>query len=147
VDEALSSRLAEDLRKSLLASEERVKSLMAERDLLLRRMAEEDERRRLFFAEEGKKETARAALADEARAALAQERARRELAEKAAAESARTLSTLAGELARAVQDRDAALARVATSDQERSRLLDAVRRKEELVALLSATLKGVAPTG
>jgi hypothetical protein len=57
------------------------------------------------------------------------------------------MGTLAEQTARTLQERDAVVARHSEWDKERQRLLDMVRKKDEMISLLSATFQGALKKG
>ena len=57
------------------------------------------------------------------------------------------MGALAEQTARSLQERDAALARYSDWEKERQRLLDAIRKKDDMISLLSATFQGALKKG
>jgi hypothetical protein len=110
----------------------------AERDELARALvAEADKVRRAI------EERRDAAAADDARLTeLRQEAGRRASAEAAAADARSQMGTLAEQTARALQERDSVLARFSEWEKERQRLTEIIRKKDEMISLLSSTFQG-----
>ncbi|HEX4046733.1 MAG TPA: hypothetical protein VH309_02815, partial [Elusimicrobiota bacterium] len=57
------------------------------------------------------------------------------------------MGTLAEQTARSLQERDSTLARFSDWEKERQRLLEVVRKKDEMISLLSATFQGALKKG
>jgi len=139
--ETLKAR-ASDLERAVADRDERARMLGAERDELVRALvAEADKVRRALEERRGAGESSEAALA-ELRRRLDEEAARRAAAEGAAVDSRAQLTALAEQAARALRERDETLARFSAWEQERRRLAEALRKKDEMITLLSATLQG-----
>lgn len=148
----LETRVAE-LEKALQEREERLVSLAAERDQrLLSLAAERDQLVRSLVAES---EKVRAGLASRAEAEEHWNLRARELQAKLEAETARRqdesgalsdlrlkLAAVTEQMARALQERDATVARFADWDADRRRLLDALKQKDEMVSMLTAAFHG-----
>lgn len=139
--EAFKARLS-DLERAVADRDERLRLLAAERDELVRSLvAESDKVRRAVQERRGSDEAAETALL-ELRRRLDEEAARRSAAEGAAVDSRQQMSALAEQVARALQERDATLARFSDWEKERQRLSEALRKKDEMIALLSSTFQG-----
>ncbi|MDE2490614.1 MAG: hypothetical protein KGM24_07180 [Elusimicrobia bacterium] len=144
--ETLSARVA-DLERAVEARDARLLSASGERDELVRALTAEAEKARAA------REEARAA-ADAAEARLAEmakrledETSRRTSAEGSAAEARVQLGALAAQTARSLQERDATAARFADWEKERASLLETLRKKDEMISLLSATFQGALKKG
>jgi DNA repair exonuclease SbcCD ATPase subunit len=140
--EVARARLA-DMDRAVADREDRAQALAAERDELARAlMAESDKVRRGL---EASREAD--AAADELRQRLGEEAARRASAEGAAIDARSQMGALAEQTARTLQERDATVARYSDWEKERQRLLDIVRKKDEMISLLSATFQGALKKG
>lgn len=137
-----SAARAADLERALSDRDERVRAAHAERDELARALIDESERARAALAGRREVEAAAAAKDEAARLRLDEAVARLAAAESSAAEARAQLGALAGQSARALQERDAALSRHSDWDNERRRLLEVLRKKDEMISLLSATFQG-----
>ena len=139
--ETLKARLA-DLERVVADRDARLLQLSSERDELARAlMAEADKVRRgheerRAADEETEKRTA------ELRRLLGAEASRRASAEGGAFDARNQMAALADHSARAMKERDAVTARFSDWEKERQRLLDALRKKDEMISLLSATFQG-----
>lgn len=139
--EALRSRL-EMLERSVSERDARLLSVAAERDELTRALVAEAEKVRLGVAER--------AAADERwhqRLLDAQRRVEEEAAKSAgeaatAADLRAKVAALSEHMARALQERDAIVARFADWERERQRLLDALKQKDGMISMLSSVFQG-----
>jgi DNA repair exonuclease SbcCD ATPase subunit len=139
--EVLKAR-AGDLERSVADREARSQQLAAERDELARAlMAEADKVRRGLEERRAADEEAEKRVA-ELRRLLGEETARRASAEGAAHDARAQMGALAEQTARSLQERDGTMARFSDWEKERQRLLDALRKKDEMISLLSATFQG-----
>lgn len=138
--EKLKARLA-DLERSVRERDERLTALCAERDELAKSLVAEAEKVRRSLAERrGADEGAqvRTALL---RKQLEEEGARRGAAEGAAGDARARMAAMADQLARALQERDATLARFSEWEKERQRNLETLQKKDEMISLLSSTVR------
>lgn len=139
--ETLKARIT-DLERSLSERDARALSLGAERDELTRALVGEAEKVRLAIAER--------AASDERwhQRMLELQRKVEEESARAGQEAASTgdlrakVATLSEHMARALQERDAVVARFADWERERQRLLDALKQKDGMVAMLSSAFQG-----
>ena len=138
--ETLNSRIA-DLERTLSERDARALSLGAERDELTRALVAEAEKVRLALNER--------TAADERwhqRMLEVQRKVEDETA-RAGQEAATTsdlrakVATLSEHMARALQERDGIAARFADWERERQRLLDALKQKDGMVAMLSSAFQ------
>jgi len=74
---------------------------------------------------------------------LEEEAARRALIELSATDARTRLATMGEQISRACQERDAVTLRFSEWEKERQRLLETLRKKDEMIALLSSTFQGV----
>jgi DNA repair exonuclease SbcCD ATPase subunit len=148
--EALKARLS-DAGRAVADRDARLTELNAQRDELARALHEEAEKVRRGIEERRIADAAAGAAADasltELRRRLDEESARRASAEGAAADARAQMGALAEQTARSLQERDAALARFADWENERQRLLETIRKKDEMVSLLSSTFQGALKKG
>ncbi len=139
--ETLKARV-EDLTRSVSDRDERLRLMSAERDELVRSLVAESEKvRRAVEERRGSDDASETALI-ELRRRLDEEVQRRAAAEGAAVDSRNQMTALAEQAARAFSERDATLARFSEWDKERQRLLETLRKKDEMIALLSTTFQG-----
>jgi dTMP kinase len=138
--EGLKDRIA-DLERKVAEGAARAESLGAERDELTRALVAEAEKVRLALAE-------RTAADERWHQRLLESQKRVEeagagaAAEAAAASDMRAkVATLSEHMARALQERDAVVARFADWERERQRLLDALKQKDGMVAMLSTAFQ------
>jgi DNA repair exonuclease SbcCD ATPase subunit len=144
--ETLKIRLA-DVERAVADRDARNQLLGAERDELARAlMAEADKVCRAIEARRDADAAADARLA-EVRKRLDEEIARRAASEGAAADARVQMGALAEQTARSLQERDGALARFSDWEKERQRLLEMIRKKDEMIALLSSTFQGALKKG
>lgn len=139
--ETLNNRIA-DLERALAERDSRALSLGAERDELTRALVGEAEKVRLALNER--------TAADERwhQRMLELQRKVEDETARAGQEAASTsdlrakVATLSEHMARALQERDAVVARFADWERERQRLLDALKQKDGMVAMLSSAFQG-----
>lgn len=139
--ETLQNRIA-DLERAVAERDSRALSLGAERDELTRALVAEAEKVRKALDER--------AAADERwhQRVLEVQRKVEEETARASQEAASTgdlrakVATLSEHMARALQERDAVVARFADWERERQRLLDALKQKDGMVAMLSSAFQG-----
>jgi hypothetical protein len=144
--ETLKARVA-DLQRVVADRDDRAQLLAAERDELARALIEESAKVRRAADERLTAERAAEPLLAEMRKRLDEEAARRLSAEDAAHDARAQMSALAEQTARTLQERDATLARYSDWEKERQRLLEVVRKKDEMISLLSATFQGAIKKG
>ena len=139
--ETLKARLA-DAARSVAERDLRIQSMGAERDELARALVAEADKVRRGVEERRDAEAAAEARLAELRARLDEESARRANSDGAAADARLQMGALAEQAARALRERDATLARYADNDAEHRRLNEIIRKKDEMISLLSATFQG-----
>jgi DNA repair exonuclease SbcCD ATPase subunit len=144
--ETLQARLADSARAAA-DREARSLQMSAERDELARALMAEADKVRRGFEERREADAAADARLNELRQRLVEEAARRASAEGAAADARGQMGALAEQTARSLQERDGVLARFSDWEKERQRLLDAIRKKDEMISLLSATFQGALKKG
>jgi DNA repair exonuclease SbcCD ATPase subunit len=137
-----SAARAADLERAVADRDERVRAIAAERDELARGLMEESDRCRRAVSERRELEASAASADAEWRTRVQEASSRAAAAEAAAADLRSQLSALAGQSARAAQERDAVVTRFSDWDNERRRLLETLRKKDEMISLLSATFQG-----
>jgi hypothetical protein len=138
---------ASDLERAVADREARASQLSAERDELARALVAEADKVRRGLVERRSADEEAEKRVMELRRLLGEEAARRASAEGAASDARGQMSALAEQLARALQERDATLARFSDWEKERQRLLDVIRKKDEMISLLSATFQGALKKG
>ena len=139
--EKLKARLA-DLERSVCERDERLTTLCAERDELVKSLVAEAEKVRRSLEERREADAAAEAQAALLRKRLEDESARRNLSDGAASDARARMVTMADQLARTLQERDATLARFSEWEKERQRLLEILQKKDEMISLLSSTVRG-----
>ena len=144
--EAMKPRMT-DLERAAADREARALQLSSERDELARSLMVEAEKVRRGLEELRAAGAQAETQTAEMRRLLGEEASRRASAENAAANSRAQMGTLAEQTARSLQERDATVARYSEWDKERQRLLDMIRKKDEMISLLSATFQGALKKG
>jgi len=139
--ETLKARLA-DLERSCADRDARIVSLSGERDELARALMAEADKVRRGLEERRDADAEAEKRLNELRHLLGEEASRRASAEGGAFDARSQMGALADQSARAMKERDAVIARFADWDKERQRLLDVIRKKDEMISLLSATFQG-----
>lgn len=139
--ETLKARLT-DLERGAADRDARLLQLSAERDELARALMAEADKVRRGLEERRDADLAAEARLNELRQKLGEEASRRASAEGGAFDARSQMGALADQSARAMKERDAVLARFSEWDKERQRLLDVIRKKDEMISLLSATFQG-----
>ena len=130
------------LERTMAEREVRAQSTGAERDELTRALVAEAEKVRLAIAERSASDERWHQRHLELQRKVEDETAR------AAQEAATTsdlrakVATLSEHMARALQERDGIVARFADWERERQRLLEALKQKEGMVAMLSSAFQG-----
>lgn len=118
-------------------------ALTGERDELAKALLGEASRVRALVDERAKSDAEWAARLEELQKRAAAEAEARAKEAAAAAELRVQLTTLTDHMTRALQDKDAALSRVTSWDQEREKLLAALREKEEMISMLNSTFQSM----
>jgi DNA repair exonuclease SbcCD ATPase subunit len=139
--ETLKARLA-DAERATADRDARLQSLGAERDELARSLVAEADKVRRAVEERRDADAAADARLAELRRRLDDEAGRRAAAEGAAADARAQMGALAEQTARSLQERDSTLAKFSDWERERQRLMDVVRKKDEMIGLLSSTFQG-----
>lgn len=139
--ETLKSRIA-DLERSLTERDARAESLGAERDELTRALVAEAEKVRGAIAERAAADERWHQRMLEIQRKVEEENARASQEAAAAADLRAKVATLSEHMARALQERDAIVARFADWERERQRLLEALKQKDGMVAMLSSAFQG-----
>lgn len=139
--ETLKARLA-DAERAAADRDVRIQSMGAERDELARALVAEADKVRRAIEERRDADAAADARLAELRKRLDEEAAQRAAAQGAAADARAQMGALAEQTARSLQERDATLARFSDWEKERQRLTEIVRKKDEMISLLSSTFQG-----
>lgn len=139
--ETLKARIADGERVSG-DRDARIQSLSAERDELARSLVAEADKVRRSLEERRDADAAADARVAELRRRLEDEAARRAAAEGGAADARAQMGALAEQTARSLQERDATNARFSDWERERVRLTEIIRKKDEMISLLSSTFQG-----
>ena len=139
--EALKARLP-DLERAVGDRDERIRALCSERDELVKSLIAESEKVRLAIEERRMANAGAEAQVPLLRKQLEDEVSRRGLAESAAGDVRARMAAMADQVARTLQERDATLARFSEWEKERQRLLDALQKKDEMINILSSTVRG-----
>lgn len=138
---ALNGRIA-DLELVVAQRDERILSISAERDQLTRALVAEADRVRAGLASRASAEEAWNKKVLELQARLDAETARRQDESGALSDLRLKLAAVTEQMARALQERDATVARFAEWDADRKRLLEALKQKDEMVSMLTAAFHG-----
>ncbi|MFI5347158.1 MAG: hypothetical protein ACHQ51_12365 [Elusimicrobiota bacterium] len=139
--ETLKARLA-DAERASADRDVRIQSLGAERDELIRALVAESDKTRRSIEERRDADAAADARLAELRKRFDEEAGRRASAEGAAADARSQMSALAEQAARSFQERDSILARFSDWEKEHQRLNEIIRKKDEMLSLLSSTFQG-----
>jgi chromosome segregation ATPase len=137
---------AADLERTvsgMKAESERLSRVEAERDELLASLAEESERLRSQISDRRKSEEGWEARLIEERSACQAEREKRLQAEGAAADLRGQTAALGEHISRLLREGEAAESRASGWQKEREELLSQLRKKEEMVAMLSSTFRNL----
>lgn len=134
---ALEARIA-DLERVIAVRDARIESIAAERDQLTRSLVSESEKVRGGLASRAAAEEAWNKKVVEMQARLDAETGRRQDETGALSDLRLKLAAVTEQMARALQERDATVARYADWDTERKRLLESLRQKDEMVSMLTA---------
>ncbi len=133
---ASAERLAQDQRT-------RAEELAAERDQLAKAWHAELERARAQVEERDGSQAAWQQRLSAAGRELEEQAQRASAAESAAGALRGQIATLAEQLSRAVQERDEVLRRFSSWEEDRRKLLETIREKDEMISMLNATFQGV----
>jgi|GEM_PF-1743185 len=144
--ESLTARVA-DLERGVGDRDERLRALAEERDELTRTLLAEIDRARRGHAERRDAEGASAERETDLVRRLDDASARLGASEASLAELRAQLAAVAAQSARHLQERDATIARFSEWDKERARLVETLRKKDEMISLLSATFQGALKKG
>ena len=139
--ETLKNRIA-DLERSLSERDARAESLGAERDELTRALVVEAEKVRLAIAERAAADERWHQRMLELQRKVEDENARASQEAASVSDLRAKVATLSEHMARALQERDAVVARFADWERERQRLLEALKQKDGMVAMLSSAFQG-----
>lgn len=137
----LASRVA-DLERVVSERDVRLESVSAERDELTRALVAESEKLRGGLASRADSEARWNARVLELQRRVEEENAVRAAESATAADLRAKLAALSDHLARALQEKDATIARFSDWDKERRRLLDLVSKKDEMISMLSSAFQG-----
>lgn len=137
----LEARVAE-LETSVAERDRRLESVAAERDQLVRSLVAESEKVRSGLASRAEAEERWNAKVQELQAKADAEVSRRQDESGALSDLRLRLAAVTEQMARAMQERDATVARFAEWEADRKRLLEALRQKDEMVSMLSAAFHG-----
>ncbi|MBI3550467.1 MAG: hypothetical protein HY078_15625 [Elusimicrobia bacterium] len=130
-------------RRTAEAVEARFASLAAERDELARALKSESEKVQAHLASMQEAEKALEAREAERVKETAEERQRRQAVEQQAAELRAQIQTLTDHITKALRDKDRAESQAAGWVKERDELLSTLRKKDEMIAMLSATFQNM----
>lgn len=131
-----------DLQRALAERDARALSLGAERDELTRALVGEAEKVRAAIAERSAADDRWHQRMFELQRKLEEESARAGQEASSTNDMRAKIATLSEHMARSLQDRDAVVARFADWERERQRLLEAIRQKDGIVAMLSSAFQG-----
>ncbi|MDX6770300.1 MAG: hypothetical protein SF051_12265 [Elusimicrobiota bacterium] len=134
---ALQARVAE-LERCVAERDRRLESATAERDQLTRALVAEAEKVRGGLASRAEAEAAWNKKVLELQARVDAETGRRQDEASALSDLRLKLAAVTEQMARALQERDATVARFSQWDAERQRLLDALKQKDEMVTMLTS---------
>ncbi len=144
--EKMKARLT-DLERSVSDRDERIRLLGVERDELVRALVAESDKVRLALTDRRTADAASEAALAEMQRRLDAEVQRRTAAESLTHDARAQMSALAEQTGRSLQERDATLARFSDWEKERQKLADVIRKKDEMISLLSATFQGALNKG
>ena len=144
--DVLKARLG-DLERSVADRDSRAQHLAAERDELARALMAEADKVRRGLEERRAADEENEKRFVELKKTLTEEASRRASAEGAAFDARGQMGALAEQTARSLQERDTTLARYSDWEKERQRLLDVIRKKDDMITLLSATFQGALKKG
>lgn len=135
------SRIA-DLERTMAERELRAQSTGAERDELTRALVAEAEKVRLQVAERSASDERWHQRHLELQRKVEEESARAAQEASSTSDLRAKVTTLSEHMTRALQERDGIVARFADWERERQRLLEALKQKEGMVAMLSSAFQG-----
>ena len=138
---SLQDRVA-DLERSLSERDARMLSLGAERDELTRALVIEADKTRAAIAERTAADERWHARSLELQRRVEDETARASQEAAATGDLRAKIATMSEHMARALQERDAVVARFADWERERQRLLDALKQKDGMITMLSSAFQG-----
>jgi len=144
--ETLSAKLA-DAERAAADRDDRARALAEERDELARTLMAEADKNRRSLGERREAEAAAAEREAALRQRIADAAGRADHAAAEAAETRAQVAALAAQSARTLQERDSIVARFSDWDKDRQRLLETLRKKDEMISLLSATFQGALKKG
>jgi len=139
--ETRDARIA-DLERRMEEREVRAQSTGAERDELTRALVAEAEKVRLAISERTASDERWHQRFLELQRKVEDETARAAQEAAATSDLRSKVATLSEHMARALQERDGIVARFADWERERQRLLEALKQKEGMVAMLSSAFQG-----
>lgn len=139
--QGLENKIA-DLERALAERDARALSLGAERDELTRALVAEAEKVRLAIAERTAADERWHQRMLELQRKVEDESARAGQEASVTSDLRAKVATLSEHMARALQERDAVVARFADWERERQRLLDALKQKDGMIAMLSSAFQG-----
>ena len=131
-----------DLERTCAERDARALSLGAERDELTRALVAEAEKFRVSIAERTASEERWHQRLLELQSKLEDETARAGQEASTSGDMRAKVATLSEHMTRALQERDAVVARFAEWERERQRLLDVIKQKDNMVSMLSSAFKG-----
>lgn len=131
-----------DLETSVAERDRRLESVAAERDQLVRSLVAESEKVRAGLASRAEAEERWNAKVRELQGRIDAEASRRHDESGALSDLRLKLAAVTEQMARALQERDATVARFAEWEADRKRLLEALRQKDEMVSMLTAAFHG-----
>lgn len=131
-----------DLERAMAEREIRAQSIAAERDELTRALVAEAEKVRLAIAERSASDERWHQRHLELQRKVTDESARADQEASSTSDLRAKVATLSEHMARALQERDGIVARFADWERERQRLLEAIKQKEGMVAMLSSAFQG-----
>lgn len=131
-----------DLARALKDRDDRLLALNAERDELAKSFLTEAEKVRAGVEDRRAAEAAAQSRIAEIKKLLEEESSRRVLVEGAAADARARLASLADRVARSYQENDSVQARFSDWEKERQRLIETIRKKDEMIALFSSAMRG-----
>ena len=130
-------------RGELEAKDARFKQLAAERDALVQALAEEAEKVRRQIEERARGDTAWEEKVSQAQQTALGAREKLGQAEQASADLRAQVQTLADHLSRLLREKETIESRYGQWEKERGELEEQLRKKDEMVAMLSATFRNL----
>ena len=139
-----SLRAEAELRvKELAAKDERFTQLSAERDALLAALAEEAEKVRRQIEERSRSDSAWEEKVLERQTLIVDEREKRAKAELGVSDLRAQAQTLTDHLSRVLREKETTEARGLQWQKEREELLEQLRKKDDMIAMLSSTFRNL----